>query len=219
MGFVALLGLLMVPGVERGMQGAGAQIQNEQRGPASQGDGALVESERRPAVSRLYGSVGLGFVNLDRGVGIGIPLGFTALLSRYRLIGTANLLDVGLLEGDDRDPRYFRPYLGSSLCVDSRTGWSVPNYYCSGGTDALFSTSADLSYILLDEVWFSDKPGRLFVGIGRRFAKPQTFYGTLGLFFDSRSRAAGGAKLNIGEEYMNLGIVWGLDLPRVFRKK
>ena len=220
MGLVVLLGLLVAPGVERGTQATGPPLQSQQQGPVVQGGGSLVQPEgRRPAANRLYGSVGMGFVNLDRGVGIGIPVGFTALLGRYRLIGTANLLDVGLLEGDDRDPRYYRPYLGNSLCVDARSGWSVPNYYCSGGTDALLSSSVDLSYIIFDEVWISDKPGRLFAGIGHRFAKPQTLYGTIGIFFDTRSRGAGGAKLNIGEEYMSLGIVWGLDLLSFFRKR
>ncbi len=81
----------------------------------------------------------------------------------------------------------------------------------------LLSSAVDLSYIVFDEVWISDKPGRLFAGIGHRFAKPQTLYGTIGIFFDTRSRGAGGAKLNIGEEYMSLGIVWGVDLLSFFR--
>ena len=165
--------------------------------------------------NRYYGSVGLGFVNLDSRVGVGIPLGFTAVLNRYRLIGTVNALDIGLLEGNNRDPRYVRPY-GSSLCVDSLTGYRVMNYQCSGGTNAVRSAGMDLSYIVFNEVWISDKPGKLFAGLGGRSANPQAFYATVGIYFDARSQNATGAKLAIGRNYVNMGIVWGLDLQRWF---
>ena len=166
--------------------------------------------------SRFYGSVGLGFINLERGTGVDIPLGFTAVLDRYRLLGTVNVLDIGLMEGTDRDPRYYRPYFGSSICVDSQTGYQVSDHRCSGGTDALGSSDVDLSYIFFDEVWIGDQPGKLFAGIGHRFSQPRTFYATIGLFFDARSRHAGGVKLAIGQEYVSLGIMWGLDLRRIF---
>ena len=70
-----------------------------------------------------------------------------------------------------------------------------------------------------DEVWIGDQPGKLFAGLGHRFAQPQTFYGTIGLFFDNRSRDAGGVKLAIGRDYVNLGIVWGWDLTRILRRR
>ena len=172
--------------------------------------------ERTERPVRLYGSFGLGFVNLERKIGLGIPLGATVVLDRYRLIGTVNALDLGLLEGDDRDPRYYRPLFGRSICVDSQTGWQVPDYYCSGGTDLVGSAGIDLSYIFFDEVWIGDQPGRLFGGVGRRFAHPQTLYGTVGIYFDARSRGAGGIKLAVGRDYVNLGIAWGFDLSRFF---
>jgi hypothetical protein len=174
---------------------------------------------RKPPVNRFYASVGVGILNIDRGVGVDLPLGFTAALGQYRLLATARLLDIGLLEGNDRDPRYYHPYFGSSLCADSQSGRSVPNYYCSGGTDGLLSSAVDLSYVLLDEVWIGDQPGKLFAGLGHRFSRPQTFYGTIGLYFDSRSRDAGGIKLAIGRDYVNMGIVWGWDLARIFRRR
>lgn len=181
-----------------------------------EGQAAAPQPPTRPG-NRLYASVGLGFVNLDRSIGIGIPLGFTAALNRYRLLGTANLLDIALLEGKDWDPRYYRPYYGSSLCTDRQTDFIVPSYYCSGGTDVLITASADLSYIFFEEVWIGNQPGKLFAGIGHRFSKPRTFYGTIGIHFDARSRGAGGFKLSIGEEFVNLGIAWGIDLGRLFR--
>ena len=195
-GLAALLCLLLIPAGE---------LESQVNEPAA----------GRPP-NRFYGSVGLGFVNLGRGVGVGIPLGFTAVLNRYRLIGTVNALDIGLLEGDDRDSRYVRPYYGSTLCVDSLTGYRAMSYQCSGGTDAVRSAGVDLSYIIFDEVWISDQPGKLFAGLGGRYANPRTFYGTVGIYFDSRSRNAGGAKLAIGRDYVNLGIVWGFDLSRLF---
>ena len=174
---------------------------------------------RKPPVNRFYASVGVGFLNIDRGIGVNIPLGFTTVLGRYRLLATARLLDVGLLEGNDRDPRYIRPSFHSTLCFDSQAGYYVPSYHCSGGTDALLSSAVDLSYVLFDEVWIGDQPGKLFAGLGHRFAQPQTFYGTIGLFFDNRSRDAGGVKLAIGRDYVNLGIVWGWDLTRILRRR
>lgn len=174
---------------------------------------------RKPPANRIYASVGVGFLSIDRGVGVDLPLGVTTVLGQYRLLATARLLDVGLLEGNDRDPRYIRPYFRSTLCFDSQTNRYVPNYYCSGGTDALLSAAADLSYVLFDEVWIGDQPGKLFAGLGHRFARPQTFYGTIGLYFDNRSRDAGGVKLAIGQDYVNLGIVWGWDLTRILRRR
>lgn len=192
----SLLCLLLIPAGE-----LGSQINEPTAG-------------RQP--NRFYGSMGLGIVNLDQGVGVGIPLGITAILNRYRLIGTLNVLDIGLLEGNDRDPRYVRPYYRSTLCVDSLTGWQVMDYHCSGGTDAVRSAGMDLSYIIFDEVWISDRPGKLFAGLGGRSANPRTLYGTVGIYFESRSRNAGGAKLAIGRDYVNMGIVWGVDLQRWF---
>jgi len=202
---LVLLGLLLVPTGE--LESQLRIIRQEKPTP------------KKTAVNQFYASVGVGFLNIDRGIGVALPLGLTASLGPYRLLASARLLDIGLLEGSDRDQRYYHPYFGSSLCADSQTGYSVPNYYCSGGTDGLLSAAADLSYVLLDEVWIGDQPGKLFVGLGHRFAQPQTFYGTIGLYFDSRSRDAGGVKLAIGRDYVNMGLVWGWNLNRIFRRR
>ena len=61
-------------------------------------------------------------------------------------------------------------------------------------------------------------PGALFAGIGCRLFKPQTFYGTVGLYFLSKGRRAGSFKLALGKQYVNLGVVWGFDLLHRFRR-
>lgn len=164
-----------------------------------------------------YASVGIGFVNLDgRGVGVRAPLGLKMASNRWRLIGSANILDLSFLEGDNRDPRYFRPYVNSTICVDGQTGFQAASYRCSGGTNVLAAASADLSYVIADEVWISNQPGKLFAGLGYRSAKPQTAYGTLGIFFDQPGRTAGGFKLMVGEGYIAFGLLWAYDLRRFF---
>ena len=145
-----------------------------------------VEPEEVPKRQRdgYYAAVGVGFINLDhRGSGVRVPLGFRAVFNRLRLICSANALDVSFHEGDDYDPRFFRPYPTRSYCFDTRTGYRVADYRCSGGTDWLRSLSADLAYIVLDEVWIAGRPGKLFAGGGYRHLDPATAYGTLGLFF------------------------------------
>ena len=165
-----------------------------------------------------YAAVGLGFINLDhRGSGVRVPLGFRAVFNRLRLICSANVLDVSFHEGDDYDPRYVRVRsINRSYCVDTRTGYYMAPYRCSGGTDWLRSLSADLAYIVLDEVWIAGRPGKLFTGAGYRHLSPATAYGTLGLFFDAPGRTVGGFKVLVGKGYVTLGLLWGFDLRRVF---
>ena len=164
-----------------------------------------------------YAAVGLGFINLDqRGSGVRVPLGFRAVFNRLRLIGSANVLDVSFHEGDDYDPRYYRPFPTSTACFDARTGYRVAAYRCSGGTAWLRSLSADLAYIVLDEVWIAGRPGKLFAGLGYRHLDPVTAYGTLGLFFDAPGRTVGSFKVLVGRGYVTLGLLWGFDLRRVF---
>ena len=164
-----------------------------------------------------YAAIGVGFVNLDhRGAGVRVPLGLRAVFDRLRLIGAANVLDLSFHEGDDYDPHYFRPIPTRSICVDNRTGYQVSNYRCSGGTDWIRSLSADLAYIVADEVWIAGRPGKLFAGLGYRLANPATAYGTLGLFFDAPGRTVGSFKVLVGKGYLTLGLLWGFDLRRVF---
>lgn len=181
----------------------------------------IQDLEPAPVLKRqedgYYASAGVGFANLDaQGVGVRVPLGFKMVSNRLRLIGSANLFDLSFLEGDDRDPRYFRPYVNSTLCVDSLTQYRVPSYRCSGGTKMLVSASADLAYIIIDEVWIVDQPGKFFAGLGYRHVKPRTAYGTLGLFFDQPGRTVGGFKCVFGKGYIALGIIWAYDLRRIF---
>ena len=73
----------------------------------------------------------------------------------------------GLLQGNDRDPRYLRTrsgFSGSPVCVDTRSGFVVSSFRCSGGTDALHSFSFDVSYIPIEELWMGGRPGLVFVG-------------------------------------------------------
>ena len=164
-----------------------------------------------------YASLGVGFVNLDqRGVGVRMPLGLKYVSNRFRLIASANLLDLSFLEGDDRDSRYYRPFPNSTLCADSQTGFRVASYRCSGGTELVGSLSGDLVYIIADEVWVAAQPGKFFAGLGYRHLNPATFYGTLGLFFDQPDQTAGGFKLMVGDGFVAMGLLWIFDLRRIF---
>ena len=172
-----------------------------------------------PDISGLYGSVGLGFINLEKGVGLGLPFGLTAVSERYRLIATVNALEIGLFEGGDRDPRYVRQsFRGNSVCFDRATGFQVSDFRCSGSTDAQRSASVDLNFIAVNELWLGNHPARLFAGGGFRFLNPQTPYLSAGLYTASRSGFSGGFKLAMGEDYIFLGLVWGLDMRRIFRR-
>ena len=173
-----------------------------------------------PDISGVYGSAGLGFINTEKGVGLSVPLGLTIVSERYRFILTGNALDFGLFEGGDRDPRYVRRSfgLGSSSCFDRATGILVSDFRCSGGTDALRSASADLNFIAVNELWLGDHPARLFVGGGYRFLNPATPYFSAGLYTATRSGFSGGFKLAMGEEYTFLGIVWGMDMRKLFKR-
>jgi hypothetical protein len=165
-----------------------------------------------PRPGGLYGSAGVGFLNLERGFGMSIPLGLTAVSSSYRFIGSASLLDIGLLQGDDRDPRYARTSYGSSRrlgCVDTQSGYLVSNFRCSSGTDALHSFSVDLSYVAVENLWLGGRSGQLFTGLGYRLLNPQTPYGTVGMYFDSRNRVSSGFKVAFGKGYVFFGLLWG----------
>ena len=163
-----------------------------------------------------YATVGVGFINIDqRGVGARVPMGVKYASVRWRLIASVHALDLAFLEGDERDQRYFRPFVNSTLCVDGQTGFRVPSYRCSGGTDLIGAASADLAYVVANEVWIGPQPGRLFAGLGYRHRNPSTLYGTLGFFFDQPGRTAGGFKLMVGEGFVAMGLSWAFDLRRL----
>ena len=171
-----------------------------------------------PPAARLYVTAGLGFIDTKREVGADVPLGVALLLERYRLLAAVGIFDIAMIEGSDRDPRYYRPYPGYSNCLDTSNGRPVPDYLCSGGTDFTVSSCADLSYVVFDEVWFSDKPGKVTLGMGYRLRNPASPYATIGVFFPSRGRSAAGARLDMGPDLIHMGVTWGLDLVRFLRR-
>ena len=156
-----------------------------------------------------YLEAGLGIVNIERGTGLRIPLALTVLLSKYHVIGSVTLLDLGLFEGSDRDLRYERSFGG---CYDTQRRLFVSELSCTGGTDVIRSLSADFSFIPADKIIVAGRPGRLFTGMGVRLHHPRTPYGTIGIFFASRSRRSNGARMSIGREFISLNLSWGLHL-------
>ena len=173
-------------------------------------------TEGQPDGSGLYGTVGLGITSLERGPGVGVPFGLTVLATRYRLISSLSFLDLVFLQKESDNPLYQRIYGrgGASACIDSQ-GRYVPSYWCSGGTDVLRSFSVDLSFIPAETLIVSDKPGKLYTGLGVRALKPRTPYATIGMFFDSRAGKAAGVRVNVGRDFVYLGITWGLHVNRV----
>ena len=162
----------------------------------------------------LYGSVGVGILNLEKGLGMGVPASVVAIAPSRRLVATAGILELGLLQGNDRNPRYLRTrsnFSGSPVCVDTQSGFVVSGFRCSGGTDALHSFSFDVSYIPIEELWMGGRPGLVFVGAGMRLLNPGTPYATVGMYFQSQKRTRAGFKIAFGEQYLYAGILWAYD--------
>jgi hypothetical protein len=101
--------------------------------------------------------------------------------------------------------------------MDATTGQYVPDYYCSSSTDLSLSASVDLSYVVLNEVWFADKAGKVTLGMGYRFRRPVDPFARVGVLFPS-GRSAVGANLDLGPGFVHMGVTWGLDLVRVLRR-
>lgn len=167
----------------------------------------------------LYATAGLGILNLDEGTGLGVPLGFTLLSTRFRILATVTPLDYGLMEEDD--PRYLSiidNYTGLAACYDRGDDTYVPYYRCTPGTDFRRSGSAELSFIPIETVYFAGKVGRLHTGVGMRLEDPRTAYGTVGLFFDSASgSSAAGVRVSMGRQFIFLGVTWGVNVQRVLQ--
>jgi len=167
----------------------------------------------------LYVTAGLGVLNLEDGTGLGVPLGFTLLSTRLRILATVTPLDYGLMEDDD--PRYLSivdSYTGTAVCYDRSEDRYAPYYNCTPGTDFTRSGSAELSFIPIETVYFAGKVGRLHLGSGVRLQDPRTLYGTVGLFFDSASgTSAGGVRVAMGREFIFLGVTWGVSVRRLLR--
>lgn len=169
--------------------------------------------------SGLYTSIGLGFIDLERGTGINIPVGFTAVLPSLRLIATANLLDIGLLQKQNNTltRRYERliDRQGRSFCLDTERNVFVSDFRCNGGTDFLYSMGVDISFVPVETQFFGGRMGKVFGGLGFRFLRPQTVYATLGILYD-RPGGTGSVKVAVGKDYVFAGVVWGIDLKRIF---
>ena len=174
----------------------------------------LIE-ETGTARSGLYGTVGLGVTNIERGPGIAVPVGLSLIAARFRMIASVTLLDLVFLQKESTSTRYQRVYSpGYSVCVDS-LGFPAPSYRCSSGTEVLRSFSGDISFVPVETVIVANRPGKLFTGLGFRGRKPRTPYGTIGMFFDSPSGRAGGVRVNLGRDFFYMGLNWGLHAGRL----
>ena len=182
------------------------------------GQAVGLQAGRAETGGGLYGVAGLGFLSLEKGAGLGVPMGVMAVLGEHGPLLSANLLDLGLFEGRKNDPRYSREYapmLGGFVCVDQERRYVVPDYWCSGNPDVLRSFSVEVSYAPVDAVLVGSRPGKLFIGGGFRLLNPRTAYGTIGLFFGSRSGLAGMGKVALGPNYVFAGVSWGWNLRRL----
>jgi hypothetical protein len=172
----------------------------------------------------LYASAGLGFIDLKRGTGINLPLGLSVVLPKMRLIGTANLLDIGLMQEQRsgitrRYVRWKDSRTNRSFCVDTqRANVIVSDLRCSGGTDFLYSIGIDLSFVPVETQFFGGRMGKIFGGVGFRFLNPETVYATLGILYDRPGGGTGGIKLAVGKEYVFAGVVWGMNLKRILSR-
>ena len=175
----------------------------------------LIE-ETGTARSGLFGTVGLGVTNLERGPGIAVQVGLSLLAARFRMIASVSLLDLVFLQKESTNSQYQRIYLrgGYSACIDSQ-GYYVRSWRCSAGTEVLRSFSGDISFVPVETVIVANKPGKLYTGLGFRGREPRTPYGTIGMFFDSSSGRAGGVRVNLGRDFFYMGLTWGLHARRM----
>jgi len=181
----------------------------------SPGQRLIIEDEMPPG--GVFATVGLGVIDVEEGTGLGIPLGFTAISPRHRILATVNLFDLGLLQGSSQDQRYRRYFdtrFGQQLCVDTATNQLASFSRCAGDTNLLASLSADLNFLPVQTVIVGSKPGSLHVGLGWRMDDPRTAYGTLGMFFPSHSGRSASVRLSMGRRYIFLGFSWGMNVRR-----
>ena len=166
--------------------------------------------------SGVYAGLGLGFIDVEKGTGIGVPMGFTFYAESLRLLAVANLLDLGIFQGSRTDREYFRVLdsFGRSVCID-QIGRRVSDLRCSGNADAISSFGVDVSFVPVETLFFGGQPSKLFLGLGIRGQNPKTLYATGGLYFVA-NRKATGVKLAMGKDYVFFGVTWGLNLKGLF---
>ena len=182
----------------------------------------LIDLPTPPANSSFLASGGIGFVNIDnRGPGVRVPLGLTGVFNNQRTVIRASILDLGFFEGNQRNQRYQRiySYYAPSSCVDTEyppNGRYVSNYHCSNGTDLLTSSSIELQYIVVRDVWISNNVGNVTLGAGYRLRSPKSAYGILSFLWHQSYRGNGGVQLIISHDIVGFGLLWGYDLRRLF---
>lgn len=184
--------------------------------------GALGAQEQSQAKNRIYPAFGLGFVNLEeRGLGIDLPVGLQLILPRHRLMASIQLLDLALLQQQDRaEQRFVRTFVyGEPVCLDTQTGYLVSSFRCGGDTKAILSMAADLSFTPVETSFFGGKPGKLALGLGFRAFKPRTAYATIGLLFNGPDGGGNDLRLALGRHYVFLGAHWILQPRRLLGKR
>lgn len=175
----------------------------------------IVEDTTPP--SGVFATVGVGVIDINKGTGLDIPFGVTAISPTKRILATVTFLDLGLLQGTDDNLRYQRlidSRSGQQFCVDTTTGNLASFGRCSGDTNVLSSLSADINVLPVETVIVGNKPGSLHAGLGWRARDPNTVYGTIGMFFPSDSGRSAGVRLSMGRRFIFLGFSWGVDVRR-----
>jgi len=174
--------------------------------------------EEEPPPSGVFATLGMGVVDVEAGTGFGLPLSITAVSPPKRVMASFTFYELGLLQGASGDVRYQRFYdsrFGQDVCVDTATNQVVSCAFCAADTDVLQSMALDLSILPVDKLFVGNKAGVLHAGLGLRLADPRTLYGTLGMFFPSRSGRAVAARLSMGREYIFIGFYWGIAVRRL----
>ena len=175
----------------------------------------IVEDETPPG--GVFAMFGLGVIDVAEGTGLDIPMGITAISPTHRVMIGVKILDLGLLQGSSGDQRYRRFYdtrFGREVCVDTATNQYASFSRCAGSTNLLRSLSMDVNVLPVETVIVGNKPGSLHAGLGWRLNDPKTVFGTIGMFFPSRTGKAAAMRLSMGRRYIFLGFSWGVDVRR-----
>ena len=183
----------------------------------------LIDLPTPAPTSSIYASGGIGFINIDsRGPGVRVPLGLTGVFNNHRAIIRTTIFDLGFFEGNQRNQRYQRIYsyasYAPSSCIDTEypNGRYVSNYHCSSGTDLIASSSIELHYIALRDVWIANNVGNITLGAGYRNSSPKSPYLALSFLFERSYQGSGGIQLIISHDIVGFGLLWGYDLRRLF---
>lgn len=174
----------------------------------------IVEDETPPG--GVFAMFGLGVIDVAEGTGLDIPMGITAISPTHRVMIGVKILDLGLLQGSS-DQRYLRLYhtrFRQEICYARATGQPVPFNRCAGSTNVLRSLSMDVNVLPVETVIVGNKPGSLHAGLGWRLNDPKTVFGTIGMFFPSRTGKVVAMRLSMGKRYIFLGFSWGVDVRR-----